>query len=84
MADQSVTLLEELQKEKETPCPFEKMLERMDPDLREQVLAALQDRNYSTASIVRALNKRNFPIGRHRLQECRDRCKCGAIEGTDD
>jgi len=83
VADQSVTLLEELRKEKESDCPFQIMLEAMEPELREQVLQALADRTFSTASIVRALNKRNFDIGRHRLQECRDRCKCGALKGTE-
>lgn len=83
MADQSVNLLEELRKEKEPVCAFKKMLDSMEPELREQVLAALVDREFSTASIVRALNNRKFKIGRHRLQECRDRCECGAIKGAE-
>lgn len=77
-------LLDELQEENAPGCKFSSMWGTMPEKLQRETILALQGTEFSTAQLVRALERRGYRIGRHRLQECRSHCTCNLLSGDDD
>lgn len=79
MVEKPVTIADEIKKEKESPCPLAQVLSAMDNDLYGQFMEVLTDPKIATAGIGRALDRRDMHVSRHKIQECRFHCDCGAI-----
>lgn len=79
MAQERSSLKDELRNEKVRECNFRKLLDSLPADLEEEVIDCLWDPDFSTAAIVRALERRGYKADRHRINECKQRCFCGAL-----
>lgn len=80
MSEPKSTLREELEKENAKVCRLQQVLNEMDDELRPQVEDVLQDPDFSTASIVRALGKRGYKVDRQPINKCRRECDCGFFD----
>lgn len=84
MATKRSSLRDELLEEKRKKCPLEALLKSMPADLRDEVVDVLKDPQFSTASVVRSLAKRDYKTDRHHVNACRNGCDCGFFPAPDE
>ena len=75
-AEDSRSLLDELAADQAGPvraCKWEQLLATLDPELADQLRAAVADERFTLSSIGRALERRNLDVHRGLLERHRNR-----------
>lgn len=76
-----IDFLAELQNDEqyEKRCGLKAALLEMEDGYLEQVVEALKDSRWSSASIARTLKKHGYRVNEWQIRRCRKNCECGAL-----